>query len=93
MSINKKYVMAGVLATALVAPLTDATNSYADDTRTITGRVNFRTGPGKSYSSMGKIEKGKWVNEWIVIFLYFIKTNFIFYILRIIIYHLPVNVN
>ena len=46
--------MAGVLATALVAPLTDATNSYADDTRTITGRVNFRTGPGKSYSSMGK---------------------------------------
>ena len=61
MSINKKYVMAGVLATALVAPLTDATNSYADDTRTITGRVNFRTGPGNSYSSMGKIEKGETV--------------------------------
>ena len=59
MSINKKYVMAGVLASALVAPITDATNSYADDTRTITGRVNFRTGPGNSYDSMGKIEKGE----------------------------------
>ncbi|MEW9080693.1 SH3 domain-containing protein, partial [Terrisporobacter glycolicus] len=61
MSINKKYVMAGMLATALVAPMTDVTNSHADDTRTITGRVNFRTGPSKSYDSMGKIEKGKTV--------------------------------
>ena len=56
MSISKKYVMAGMLASALVIPMADATNSYAADTRTITGRVNFRTGPGKSYSSMGKIE-------------------------------------
>ncbi|WP_434798496.1 SH3 domain-containing protein [Terrisporobacter vanillatitrophus] len=61
MSINKKYVMAGMLATALVAPMTDVTNSHADDTRTITGRVNFRTGPSKEYDSMGKIEKGKTV--------------------------------
>ncbi len=61
MSINKKYVMAGMLATALVAPMTDATNSYADDTRTITGRVNFRTGPGNEYDSMGKIEEGETV--------------------------------
>ena len=61
MSISKKYVMAGMLASALVIPMADATNSYAADTRTITGRVNFRTGPGKSYSSMGKIEKGKTV--------------------------------
>ena len=61
MSISKKYVMAGMLASALVVPMADATNSYAADTRTITGRVNFRTGPGKSYSSMGKIEKGKTV--------------------------------
>lgn len=61
MSINKKYVMAGMLATALVAPITDATNSYADDTRTITGRVNFRTGPGNEYDSMGKIEEGETV--------------------------------
>lgn len=59
MSINKKYVMAGMLATALVAPMTDATDSYADDTRTITGRVNFRTGPSKEYDSMGKIQKGE----------------------------------
>ena len=83
MSINKKYVMAGVLATALVAPLTDATNSYADDTRTITGRVNFRTGPGKSYSSMGKIEKSKKVTylgssgNWIKI-KYNSKTGYIY---------------
>ena len=83
MSTNKKYVMAGVLATALVAPLTDATNSYADDTRTITGRVNFRTGPGKSYSSMGKIEKGKKVTylgssgNWIKI-KYNSKTGYIY---------------
>ncbi|UPA31054.1 SH3 domain-containing protein [Terrisporobacter glycolicus] len=61
MSINKKYVMAGMLATALVAPMADVTNSHADDTRTITGRVNFRTGPSKEYDSMGKIEKGKTV--------------------------------
>ena len=61
MSINKKYVMAGMLATALVAPMADVTNSHADDTRTITGRVNFRTGPSKQYDSMGKIEKGKTV--------------------------------
>ena len=59
MSINKKYIMAGMLATALVVPLTDTTDSHADDTRVITGRVNFRTGPDKSYPSMGKIEKGE----------------------------------
>ena len=61
MSINKNYVMAGMLATALVAPMTDVTESHADDTRTITGRVNFRTGPSKDYASMGKIEKGETV--------------------------------
>ena len=83
MIINKKYVMAGMLATALVAPLTDATQSHADDTRTITGRVNFRTGPGKSYSSMGKIEKGKKVTylgssgNWIKI-KYNSKTGYIY---------------
>ena len=61
MSINRKYIMAGMLSTALVVPMSDVTNSYADDTRTITGRVNFRTGPGNDYSSMGKIEKGETV--------------------------------
>lgn len=59
MSINKKYVMAGMLATALVSPMTDVKDSYADDTRIITGRVNFRTGPSKEYDSMGKIEEGQ----------------------------------
>ena len=61
MSINRKYIMAGMLSTALVVPMSDVTNSYADDTRIITGRVNFRTGPGNDYSSMGKIEKGETV--------------------------------
>ena len=61
MSINKKYVMAGMLATALVAPMADVTQSHADETRTITGRVNFRTGPSMDYSSMCKIEKGETV--------------------------------
>ena len=61
MSINRKYIMAGMLSTALVVPMSDVTNSYADDTRIITGRVNFRTGPGNEYSSMGKIEKGETV--------------------------------
>ena len=83
MSINKKYIMAGMLATALVAPLTDATDSHADDTRTITGRVNFRTGPGKSYSSMGKIEKGQTVTylgvsgNWIKV-TYNSKTGYVY---------------
>ncbi len=58
MTIDKKYVMAGVLATALTIPMTDA---HADETRTITARVNFRTGPGTNYSSMEKIEKGETV--------------------------------
>ena len=79
MSINKKYIMAGMLATALVVPLTDTTDSHADDTRVITGRVNFRTGPDKSYPSMGKIEKGETVTylgisgNWIKVTYNFLK--------------------
>ena len=83
MSINKKYIMAGMLATALVVPLTDTTDSHADDTRVITGRVNFRTGPDKSYPSMGKIEKGETVTylgisgNWIKV-TYNSKTGYVY---------------
>ena len=52
MSINKKYVMAGMLATAAIMPMADVTNSYADEMRITTTRVNFRKGPGTNYSSM-----------------------------------------
>ncbi|MEG0856344.1 MAG: SH3 domain-containing protein [Terrisporobacter sp.] len=60
MSINKKHVItASMLATAIVMPMTNITNSYADETRTTTANVNFRTGPGTKYSSMTVIPKGK----------------------------------
>ena len=61
MNINKKHIMAGMLTAALVVPMADTDNSYADDTRQTTARVNFRTGPGTSYKSMYKIEKGETV--------------------------------
>jgi len=45
MSINKKYMIAGALATAFVLPMSNVTDSHAASMRTITGRVNFRSGP------------------------------------------------
>ncbi|MEG0855663.1 MAG: SH3 domain-containing protein [Terrisporobacter sp.] len=59
MSINKKYVMAGVLATSVLMPMADTTDSYANETRTTTANVNFRTGPGTNNSSMMVISKGQ----------------------------------
>lgn len=44
MSINKKYMIAGALATAFVLPMSNVTDSHAASMRTITGRVNFRSG-------------------------------------------------
>ena len=61
MSINKKYVMAGMLATAAIMPLVDATDSFANEIKVTTTRVNFRTGPGTNYSSMCVIDKGQTV--------------------------------
>ena len=58
MSINKNYVMAGVLATALITPLSNITESYAAEIRVTTTRVNFRTGAGTNYTSIGVLEKG-----------------------------------
>ena len=58
MSISKNYVMAGMLATAFVVPLSDVTNSHASEIRVTTTRVNFRTGAGTNYSSMGVLDKG-----------------------------------
>ena len=58
MSINKNYVMAGMLATAVAIPLSDTTTSHASEIRTTTVRVHFRTGAGTNYSSMGILDKG-----------------------------------
>ena len=62
MSMNKQYIMAGMLATAIIAPLSDTTESYASEIRVTTTRVHFRTGAGTSYDSMGVLEKGTKVN-------------------------------
>ena len=58
MSINKNYIMAGMLATAFVVPLSDVTDSHASEIRVTTTRVNFRTEAGTNYSSMGVLDKG-----------------------------------
>ena len=58
MSINKNYVMAGMLATAVAIPLSDTTTSHASEIRTTTVRVHFRTGAGTNYSSMDILDKG-----------------------------------
>ena len=58
MSINKNYVIAGVLASAALVPLSDVTNCYASEVRVTTTRVNFRTGPGTNYSSLGVLSSG-----------------------------------
>ena len=58
MSISKNYIMAGMLATSFVVPLSDVTNSHASEIRVTTVRVNFRTGAGTNYSSMGVLDKG-----------------------------------
>ena len=58
MSINKNYIMAGMLATACVVPLSDVTDSNASEVRVTTARVNFRTGAGTNYSSIGVLDIG-----------------------------------
>ena len=58
MSINKNYVMAGMLATAVAIPLSDTTTSHASEIRITTVRVHFRTEAGTNYSSMGILDKG-----------------------------------
>ena len=62
MNINKNYIMAGMLATSIIVPLADTTESYASEIRVTTTRVHFRTGAGTSYTSMGVLEKGTKVN-------------------------------
>ena len=58
MSINKKYITAGMLATAFAIPLSDVTDSHASEIRITTARVHFRTGAGTNYSSMGVLDTG-----------------------------------
>ena len=62
MNINKNYIMAGMLATSIIVPLSGTTESYASEIRITTTRVHFRTGAGTSYTSMGVLEKGTKVN-------------------------------
>ena len=59
MSINKKHVMAGMIASALVIPMADINDVHADEVMQTTARVNFRQGPGTNYSSMYVIGKGE----------------------------------
>ena len=59
MSINKKYVLAGVVASSIMLH-TGISTVFADtEYRVITGdSVNFRSGAGTNYSSIGKFNKG-----------------------------------
>lgn len=59
MSINKKYVLAGVVASSIMLH-TGISTVFADtEYRVITGdSVNFRSGAGTNYSSIGKLNKG-----------------------------------
>jgi len=62
MSINKNYIMTGMLATTCAISLANATDSYASEIRITTERVHFRTGAGTNYTSMGVLDKGIKVN-------------------------------
>ncbi|WP_455538754.1 C40 family peptidase [Terrisporobacter sp.] len=57
-NINKKYVLAGTLATAFALPIANSTDSYAAEARTTTAAVNFRSGPSTKHKSYGIIPKG-----------------------------------
>ena len=59
MSINKKYVITGILASAFMIHTGISSSFAATDYRTITANdVNFRSGPSTSYSSIGILNKG-----------------------------------
>ena len=59
MSIDKKYVLTGLVASSIMLH-TGMTTAFADtEYRIITAdAVNFRSGPSTSYSSIGKFNKG-----------------------------------
>ena len=58
MSINKKYVLAGALASSIMLH-TGMNTAFAAEYKVITAdAVNFRSGPSTSYSSLGKLNKG-----------------------------------
>ena len=60
MSINKKYVLAGVVASSIMLH-TGISTVFADtEYRVITGdSVNFRSGAGTKYSWIGRVSKGE----------------------------------
>ena len=59
MSIDKKYILTGLVASSIMLH-TGMTTAFADtEYRVITAdAVNFRSGPSTSYSSIGKFNKG-----------------------------------
>ena len=59
MSISKKYVLAGVVASSIMLHTGVNTVFAATEYKVITGNsVNVRSGPSTSYSSIGKLNKG-----------------------------------
>ncbi len=60
MNFNKKHIISSVIATSVIVPVcTSISNADEVEYRMITANsVNFRTGPGTNYSSMGKLNKG-----------------------------------
>ena len=59
MSISKKYVLAGVVASSIMLHTGVNTAFAATEYKVITGNsVNVRSGPSTSYSSIGKLNKG-----------------------------------
>ncbi|WP_455538592.1 C40 family peptidase [Terrisporobacter sp.] len=59
MSINKKYALAGMLVSSIMLHTNMDTVFANTEYRVITGNaVNFRSGAGTNYSSLGKLNKG-----------------------------------
>ena len=59
MSIDKKYILTGLVASSIMLH-TGMTTSFADSEYMVitANSVNFRSGPSTSYSSIGKFNKG-----------------------------------
>mgnify|MGYP000418624368 FL=1 len=59
MSIDKKYILAGAIASSIMLHTGMTTAFAATEYKVITAdAVNFRSGPSTSYSSLGSFNKG-----------------------------------
>ena len=64
MSIDKKYILAGAIASSIMLHTGMTTAFAATEYKVITAdAVNFRSGPSTSYSSLGSFNKGDKVWE------------------------------